>query len=180
MSQSEQSDNALMAEKQERLEAFTKAMYARVTAEWEKSRPRLRKVGDWGFAILSSPPRYRARLAILGENPGFGTKDKVAPDTLPTRNSYIDADWPLAAALRRLFEAAGRMDTLQGAVISNFQFFKSPSLKAWRRLAPDHRRHLEEVSRQEVEQLIRLSEPRRLWCSAWVLSTGSRATRAPF
>lgn len=152
-----------IAEKRAILEDFTSGMYARVTAEWKRSQPMLRQHGDWGFAILSSPARFRPTMMILGENPGFG-KDDDGPheDSLPSENSYIDADWRLARILRQLFADAGITEMLHGAVIANFQFFKSPNLRDWAKISPPLRRNLEAASLREIEQLVYLTEPQQI------------------
>ena len=129
------------------LEQYSVELYDRVQRQWEAHKDQL----PWGFSI---------RLMILGENAASGVADEVPHiDSIPSSNSYVDAHWKLARTLRDLFNRANLEQVLARSVISNFLFFKTPSVADWNRLDAELRRSLENLCREEIRELIRLCQP---------------------
>jgi hypothetical protein len=140
-------------------------MYQRANEKWEEHGPEIFG-GACGFSILSGPPIDRPDLLIVGENPGFGAKDRDAHvEACWPETSYLEsADWPLALKLRWILDQAGMAGTLDRAVQTNFNFFKSSSSSRrgrfpWLDLDPLLRNSLERFSKAELNGFIARSKP---------------------
>jgi len=149
------------------LETFTRGMYARTHALWKEMRPRL-TTGECGFALLSGPPQLRPKLLILGTNYGYGAGDVGQPPreeiSWPSESWLPTADWKLARKLRGLFVDADLGELHDGALMTNFLFFKSSSIDraepmAWIKNDLALRQDIERTCLAEVREFVRLSRP---------------------
>lgn len=152
------------------VEDFARGMYTRVTDLWTRHRQDL-STGECGYALISGPPQYRPKLMIIGENPGFGAGDvglKAHEESTWPAASYLPtADWKLAIKLRAMFAEAELLGLHDGAIMTNFLFFKSSSLakaepRAWADNDPKLRKTLEHACITELETFIQISEPDKI------------------
>jgi hypothetical protein len=149
-------------------EDYARGMYERVNAMWLHRGPKIFD-GSCGFSILSGPPVFRTELMIIGENPGFGASDHTphVEATWPEHSHMLDAEWPLAKRLHSIFDSGGQLILLHKAVQTNFQFFKSISIKKpsryrWYDVPVALRDELGCFCRQELAGLVKVSEPKAI------------------
>lgn len=146
-------------------EGFASGMYERINALWRERGSEIFN-GACGFSIISGPPVLEPPLMIIGANPGFGASDhEPKVETTWPRRSYIPtADWDLARRLRKIFGTGDRLGLLEGAIQTNFQFFKSasiekPSRYRWFDLPKRLRHDLDAVCTDELSGLVKATSP---------------------
>lgn len=142
--------------------------YERVNALWEARKHEIFD-GACGFSILSGPPTFRPPMLTIGTNPGFGATDHVAHKemTWPPTSYIPTAQWHLARKLRSIFAHDHGLGLLDGAIQTNFNFFKSgrvdsAALYRWTSLPRALRTDLEASCASELANLVRVMEPRRI------------------
>jgi hypothetical protein len=158
-----------MTEEQLELERSVKELYERVHQRWAIERHNL-KTGECGFSVLGGPPILQPSLLILGENPGFNAEDQRlgqahVETSWPEISNLCDpkCDWKMLTVLRQLLKAAGySSEALQNIVMSNFLFFKSPSMRDWWSNEWACVERLEAFCKQEVASLISILKPKRI------------------
>lgn len=83
-----------------------------------------------GFAIFYSPVILNPTIALLGYNPGGDEKSFSETNiSVPTKNEYLTADYPLAKKVRKIFEEGDLMWALRDCVKFNLVFFRSKKEK---------------------------------------------------
>lgn len=112
------------------LDEWAADLIEEVYQEWKKNYSDL----EGGAKVFYTPVRESPKLLILGYQPGgeaFGRKARFEAGNFypPNRNRLLDADYPFAREMRRLFD--GRSDLLKNSVYSNLIFFRSRGIDAW-------------------------------------------------
>ncbi len=140
-------------------------MYERINALWQERRSEIFD-GACGFSLISGPPMLNPALMIVGANPGFGVSDYQPKIELswPHRSYIPTGDWDLARRLLKIFGAGDGLGLLTGAVQTNFQFFKSASIKTpsryrWFDLPALLRRDLDAACTKELSGFVDATSP---------------------
>lgn len=144
---------------------YAVGMYERINALWQERRHEIFE-GACGFSLISGPPVLNPPLMIVGANPGFGANDyePKVEITWPNHSYIPTADWDLARRLRKIFGAGDRQGLLEGAIQTNFQFFKSSSIKKpsryrWFDLPALLRRDLDAACIEELSGYVNATSP---------------------
>jgi hypothetical protein len=149
---------------QKETEEYARGMYERVNQKWRDTGSRIFD-GACGFSILGGPPRFGAELLTAGPNPGFGADDHQphVEASWPKRSCLLHGTWHLPNQLRSIFKA-GLEHILEGAVHTNFLFFKSstikkPSRSRWNSLPKPLRDELQDFCFEELKGYVKVSQP---------------------
>ncbi|MXO87114.1 hypothetical protein GRI38_13860 [Altererythrobacter aurantiacus] len=151
-------------------EAALRGIYDRVLRTWEIEKDHLFG-GACGFSILGSRPCFKPNLMVVGENAGFSVEDDKGEPHIGYNwpcESYLDGErWLLKDRMRSLFQQAGRLNVLQDAVFTNFNFFKSGSISReskyrWVDVDREVRKRVETASIRELLQLIEAIKPKNI------------------
>ncbi|WAC28438.1 hypothetical protein [Ancylobacter sp. SL191] len=117
-----------------------------------------------GYRILYGPAVSDAEILFIGYQPGGSAEDakrglrEGEQAGWPNRCDYSHADWALARRLQRIWDKP----FLAACTGINVNFFRAPSMAAWRRLPPPVRRDLEHFSLQRCKRIVRALRPRQI------------------
>ncbi len=138
----------------------------RTWAEWQgiDGTGALGELKAQGFAVFFSPVPETTPLLILGLNPGGDINDFREADArkIPETHDYLLWNYPLARAMRGLFERMGEADLLKASVKSNLLFFRTPTFSAWRELPAPLRDRLTVFCDDAVREMVDKLRPRTI------------------
>jgi len=143
------------------------AIYDRVATKWGEHEADLLG-GRCGYSIFGSKPYSDPPLMIIGLNPGFGGDAEDGPYTqsIPPEDSYLGNDpHRFKTELQAIFDFDGGERMLDGAVSTNFLFFRSVSMDdrselSWGNVREGLRKHLEKFCLDELQNIVRMLRPK--------------------
>lgn len=124
------------------------------------------QLGDcaFGYKVFSGPPIFQSPILFIGYQPGGGVEARadgmLCSGRLPWSETHdlSSATWPLAQRMRTIWSA----EFLSRCMTTEAVFVRAPSKIAWRKVARNVRKSVEEFSSQAVYEIIKLIEPRQI------------------
>jgi hypothetical protein len=104
----------------------------------------IKRIPDYGYKLLNSPPIHRAQVLFIGYQPGGGAKDAEVEASMltherwPDVSEYATANWALASNMRRMFEPDLDFHECVGL---NAIFLRYPTMAAYTRGIDRQTRH---------------------------------------
>ena len=152
-------------------EACAVHMYAETREFWDARHLEILD-GACGYGILGTPPKYAADLLILGENPGFGSRDLAPhlPELWPPNGKVLHDEWALGRAMNEIFSSEQLRSVANNSMMANFLFFASSSIKSsaasrypWENVAPPLRNEIDKFCAQQLEKFVQVAKPKQIF-----------------
>lgn len=133
-----------------------------------------RKYSFWkpGLKLFYSPVVFKPQLMIISYQPGgseehYANEDRDRFDagdfSLPTTNDYVSKNHVMSRRIRSFFDFKSGMELLKNSVVFPLIFFRSPTIRAWRKELPKSARvEMEELCFQKTEEIIHVLQPQRI------------------
>lgn len=117
---------------------------------------------DPGYQILYGPPLFQTPVLFVGYQPGNGTKNPFeereygTEDGWPERSEFVTECWPLAMALRRIFNK----DFIEKCVGTNVIFVRASDVKTYGKFDKNLRAKIREFCKPRVELMVKAIQPK--------------------